>query len=847
MADGVVYIKIAKTDKNGINQTNTLQSLNQVTIPYSTGNITYKVIDITEHPTFFLYYVNPAGVEWADRADILYSFSSSYSGNQSLPFLGTPQLTSTVDNQNFFLEGGGSGLGSSNAPIDSYRILTYPQKDLSIRASSSVQFEVEAKSSTTSVTASIRIVSSPLISGQNPGFGGLSQPTVLATTLLSQSAQDLSSTTFIFTGSYDLTSTPPLGTITPGNCIYFQIFPQVDGGEPFTGCSISGPVTFTNGIFNVSSSDATGQQVGLIPEPYFGSNDFNRALDCQPLLNNADINRRHNLYQDIDYSAGAAEPVNFDLLISGSALRAEVQLSNYTTRRHVIPRYEGSKSTSQKLNTWTKGDTGTFGKTPTVESLKTVIAYCDWIGGWPPDRMNASTAHVLYLIDADGNIGIPNTSENSLPNVQGSFQTSERFRISSKTIGSGPEEQFRTVIRGGSRIEPILYTQIGKQPGAEWTSSISLVDIQTTSGSATQNYQNNGSLPIKPNFQPRDRFSLSPGTINNSLIQSSTYSGTGNSYNFYQTPIGVVNEAVTLNIQITNFQVRFKDDGSSATGLGFELLTSGIFGVILFIKTNGNDASYSVHQQSIPPGTFSSAVLTSAETLTLDDVNFSIPPGVLQEDSEISLEYVMDSDFLVLEAKIIGGSYSITQTPVPTLPIITGDNAIWGFYDKANYPYIITSSNAVSESLAALYGDSNVKQKDVTNSGFEPISLPWSIKYGDEFRFEGDERFTHMVKDVYGPNEGSGSRLTPTGSIEVQFNTNLPVSASVNNFNLDHFLIRRYVDDASQIIFEGFKPLQSQGPYILTPEFSTAKLNTNIDDVITNLREKGLITGEEGS
>ena len=35
-----------------------------------------------------------------------------------------------------------------------------------------------------------------------------------------------------------------------------------------------------------------------------------------------------------------------------------------------------------------------------------------------------------------------------------------------------------------------------------------------------------------------------------------------------------------------------------------------------------------------------------------------------------------------------------------------------------------------------------------------------------------------MVKDVYGPNEGSGSRITPTGSIEVQFDKNLPVSAS---------------------------------------------------------------------
>ena len=44
MADGVRYIKIAKIDKNGVDQTPTLQSLNQLTIPYSTGDIYIKLL-----------------------------------------------------------------------------------------------------------------------------------------------------------------------------------------------------------------------------------------------------------------------------------------------------------------------------------------------------------------------------------------------------------------------------------------------------------------------------------------------------------------------------------------------------------------------------------------------------------------------------------------------------------------------------------------------------------------------------------------------------------------------------------------------------------------------------------
>lgn len=130
MADGVVYIKIAKTDKNGVNQTNTLQSLNQVTIPYSTGNITYKVLNIVEHPTFFLYYVNPAGVEWADRAEIKYDFTGSLttialSGSNNYEKI--PITNNLNDSLEFF-----------DLTNRAYQIKTYPQKDIHVEFSGSV-------------------------------------------------------------------------------------------------------------------------------------------------------------------------------------------------------------------------------------------------------------------------------------------------------------------------------------------------------------------------------------------------------------------------------------------------------------------------------------------------------------------------------------------------------------------------------------------------------------------------------------------------------------------------------------------------------------------------------------
>ena len=65
-----------------------------------------------------------------------------------------------------------------------------------------------------------------------------------------------------------------------------------------------------------------------------------------------------------------------------------------------------------------------------------------------------------------------------------------------------------------------------------------------------------------------------------------------------------------------------------------------------------------------------------------------------------------------------------------------------------------------------------------------------------------------------------------------------PITGSVD---LDQFLIRRYVDDPSAIIFEGLKPSNSPGPYLVKPEYVTPSLNKNLDSFITDLTQKGLL------
>jgi hypothetical protein len=190
------------------------------------------------------------------------------------------------------------------------------------------------------------------------------------------------------------------------------------------------------------------------------------------------------------------------------------------------------------------------------------------------------------------------------------------------------------------------------------------------------------------------------------------------------------------------------------------------------------------------------------------------------------------------DVDIFGGSINIAQYPNPITPITPGTNNIWGYYNTGSYPYVITSSNT---ELCAFYGNPDIKQKDIPGSRFNPVKLPWSIKYADDFRFEGREDYAYQVFRVFGPSDNSPGRLSNTGSIEVHFDRNLPISASVTVFNLDHFLIRRYVDDASQIIMKGFRPQNTTGPYIISPEYVTDSLNKNADTFINDLTERGLL------
>ena len=60
---------------------------------------------------------------------------------------------------------------------------------------------------------------------------------------------------------------------------------------------------------------------------------------------------------------------------------------------------------------------------------------------------------------------------------------------------------------------------------------------------------------------------------------------------------------------------------------------------------------------------------------------------------------------------------------------------------------------------------------------------------------------------------------------------------------MNEFLVRRYVDDPTQIIIyrENVSTETQEGPLLAQPQYITNQLNENLDDYITNLTNEGLL------
>ena len=769
------FIKIHKQDCNGNDNNIVLGQVTNIRIQYpsSPNYINYNIINITDYPTYYLYQLEIGSINtigtgiYTEVKD--YNISSSITNSFKLNF-GDPSIilqpTASINPLNYYNSSSG--------------IITFENTpNIRLNFTSSLTFIPEDNGD----------VGFYFFRSSSAGIQSLFN--------IEQPVTSSISNIFILTGSF---------TPLKNDSYYIQV--QNIFNPPYI------EITDFQFLLTQSISPTSSLCVPIIPEPYITEPNFYNS-DQNPLINDVSENVTSKFHQDIDYNTGALTPTNFDLLISGSAQRAQVQDSNYSTKRHIIPRYEGSKSTSQFLNKWTSGDEGTYGKLPTVESLKNYIAYVETAGGWTPHRMDASGAVIKYLIKDDGTVVIPNTTENSLFTNKGTFESGERIIIETQGFSTGGASPFRNIIRGGTRIEPIFYNQTGHTPST-FTASIELTDFGAFGG-VNLNYQ--GRVGVSSSISTSTSFT----EVNfNQII--STGSNTGFNVTSptrrFQISSSMITEQVTLTLKANIFVrnnsgpiggiqssvwARFKDDAGNIIG-----------------ETRGIEAPGAGYGLILPQTT---GELRWTQTLTTDQ----LVPG-----RQYFIEIISGHTF---NSILITSRFEVEQTPIPSDPITASNLFQTGSGLSSNV--IFTTQSA----LLDFYGNENVFQKDISGSGFFPIKNPLLFKRGDEIRFEGDENKVFTI---------ANSSITPPQTIvippPISITINLPSTLTIvldrpitGSIDINKFLFRRYVDDASAILFEGLMPQGWQPPAIIRPEFTTPGLNKNIDQIILELTEKGLL------
>ena len=786
LTKGPAFVKIHKIDANGINNTIALGQLTNLLIQYTTSTTyeNYEVLNINEYPNYYLYEINKEDIPLdglgidteiknyrVSASRITPTFTLNPCNNSSIQ-----SLTESIDNLNYF------------TPLTGlYTFSNTPNIPIVITASLSLN------SSTNANTGSIALIKNGDVNDEFAGTTEISQRFIL----------NSGANTITFTGSFI-----PLN----GDNYYLRLYNETN---PFD----TGNITF-NSIqlrYTQSIAPTASIQDSIIIEPYITQPNFYNS-DQNPLINNAVIDRISEFYQDADYSSGVLTPTNFDLLINGEATKAAVQDSNYTIKRHTNPRYDGSRTTSQNLNKWTLGDEGTYGKLPSVESLKTYVAYSDTIGGYAPEKMNTSGVSIKYLISEDGDLIAPNTSLNSLYINQQNFVSGEKVQLESLTAGGFTQNPSLTIFRGGTSIEPIIYNQIKHydNPPMTFSPTLSFSDRNPYSNATIDDFTATYSPPNTLTSYPvQTAFS---GIDNSQIIVSGSDITTElNTLSSYTITQNVIDENLDLIFEINLNCVR----PTSSPGTVYARLVRRRGGVDTPI---GNDEggpiinSFSLTNPN--PSSINSVLLVINFNRTIPKTDL-----VLGDRYYISMIAGQSGTFYKNDS-----SFKISTNPYPTPPLDV--SSLWQTSSVPSYSNAIYTT---SSRFIQYLDSSNIYQEDIVGSGFFPITLPVTIQRGDEFRFEGDETKTFMVSKV---EIFSASAYLPSDpALVVTLNNTI----SGSNININQFLLRRYVDNASGLILDGLKPSGFQSPYLIKPEYVSNKMKENIGKYIEDFTNKGLL------
>lgn len=309
----ITYLKVAKIDQDGNDNTLSLQELTSFRWRDTTrGEIILTVQNIVEHPGYYLYQVTSQSYFSTSATFITDDNFLDYdlSGSSSIT-----QITT---------------LGSSGYAIP-YANNTYDPSALQFNGD--IYYEPYLTSNTIqSYTASLTFTN-------NNAFAVSCSYSLYETSnFLNYSA--------IVTTSSGVVGAGATKTLTLQGTYTFRQFPY----SYFTETKfLNAPVSVSSAYWIITQSQASQTSTSsVVLEPYLVSNFTNG--ECDVLINNYSQNEISEYVRRVLYDNGDATPSNLSQIINGTAELAEVNDYIYSVKASTIPRYLGTRTTSPNFN-----------------------------------------------------------------------------------------------------------------------------------------------------------------------------------------------------------------------------------------------------------------------------------------------------------------------------------------------------------------------------------------------------------------------------------------------------------------------------------------------------------------
>ena len=768
---GVTYIKIARKDTQGNDNTLSLQELTNLRLKFSDVSpvTNYPITTITERPTYYLYTIFPLVnvTSSADNNVLNHAFSASAYTSSVLSILGTTPFTNT----NIL---SGSTLVINNNPLNYFDSTT------------GIYTFSDTPNYTIHYTASVQLTP-----------GGPEQAFIFGFQYVSSPYNYIFSQQSVVSSPNQVFTLMGTASFIENNAFELKI---ENLNSSYTLSVQNVKLSFTQSLSPYSITTQT------ILEPYLLHNFKN--TDCDVTMNNVSEQEVSGFYRRVNYNSGATIPTNQQQIISQSAEFADVKDYNYSARAHILPRYNGVRTVQKEENVYTSGeyvidgettvDVG-FGKTPSVQSLETYFVYFDYLGGTNPELIGKAAAHILYLIDIDGNILTPSLSSSYYYNLIDNFESNKKANVilnatsgNPLTIGDIP------IIRAGAIPMPIIASQTGSLP---YQINIQPTMSFGTSGSAIPNYNSMFTASVQQ--------TVSANTFPQIVLGGTTYANNttraGN-----EITIGT-----TSNLLYIALQISFPN-GILPTNLNSSYYPFNSF--VKFQESTDGGATFNIIYEApftmTGPTNLIKPVITSQPFRPINGYKYRA--AIYNPTAQSNLIF----DFVQLQ---------VIQNPQTTIQEVRSGSGGGYFTSSLQSANVLTGSY----SMSLMYNPSNpLTQQNNTpqfsSSGYYPF-LPFAIQPGDQIRFEGDEN------QVYGIISATPQFHNVSMSILLDGN----VAAGTN---LNSFLIRRFQPNPNFITIDSNLSTYTGGGGFILPKFITNEMQENFDKNVVSLKEKGLIT-----